>query len=352
MSEDGVKLTTYFGERARADGAFTADALVDIYARRRLQAGLVLRGVEGFGAKHQLRTDRLLTLSEDLPLVSVAVDRRERIEAALAAVRALPRFSGLITLERARMLADADALRAAAAADGAVADVAADAAVKLTVYVGRRARAADGRPADRAVVELLHRRGVAGATVLLGIDGTARGVRHRARFFSRNADVPLMVIAIGDADRIGPALGDLADLLPRPLATLERVRICKRDGHLLEAPRAVPPAADPAGATPLQKLMVYASERSQHDGAPLHRALVRELRRAGAAGATSLRGTWGYHGDHAPHGDRLLQLRRRVPTVVTILDTPARMERWFEVVDRLTDHAGLVTSEIVPTVAG
>jgi PII-like signaling protein len=349
VSEDGVKLTTYFGERARADGAFTADALADIYARHRLQTGLVLRGVEGFGAKHRLRTDRLLTLSEDLPLVSVAVDRRERIDAALAAVRALPRFSGLITLERARLLADADALRAAAAAGPADADADAD-AVKLTVYVGRRERVADGRSADRAVVEALRRRGVAGATVLLGIDGTARGIRHRARFFSRNADVPLMVVAVGDADRIGPALGDLAALLPRPLATLERVQICKRDGRLLEAPRAAGPAAGRSGTAPWQKLMVYASERSQHDGAPLHRALVRELRRAGAAGATSLRGTWGYHGDHAPHGDELLQLRRRVPTVVTVIDAPERVQAWFALVDRLTDRVGLVTSEVVPTV--
>ena len=45
-----------------------------------------MRGVEGFGAKQHLRTDRLLTLSEDLPLVSVAVDTRARIEAALAEV--------------------------------------------------------------------------------------------------------------------------------------------------------------------------------------------------------------------------------------------------------------------------
>lgn len=43
-----------------------------------------MRGVEGFGVKHHLRTDRLLTLSEDLPLVSVAVDARPRIESALA----------------------------------------------------------------------------------------------------------------------------------------------------------------------------------------------------------------------------------------------------------------------------
>ena len=62
-----------------------------------------MRGAGGFGAKQHLRTDRLLTLSEDLPLVSVAVDTRARIEAALHELEAL-RFDGLVTLERARML--------------------------------------------------------------------------------------------------------------------------------------------------------------------------------------------------------------------------------------------------------
>jgi PII-like signaling protein len=33
-------------------------------------------------------------------------------------------------------------------------------------------------------------------------------------------------------------------------------------------------------------------------------ALIRRLRREGAAGATSLRGLWGYHGDHRPHAER------------------------------------------------
>jgi PII-like signaling protein len=103
VNEDCLKLTIYFGERDRAGGGFLADALTDIYARHELQTSLVMRGVEGFGAKHHLHTDRLLTLSEDLPLVSVAVDTRERIEAALADVNQL-RFQGLVTLERARML--------------------------------------------------------------------------------------------------------------------------------------------------------------------------------------------------------------------------------------------------------
>ena len=47
---------------------------------------MLLRGSEGFGRPHRLRTDRLLSLSEDLPIVSIAIDRRERIEATLERV--------------------------------------------------------------------------------------------------------------------------------------------------------------------------------------------------------------------------------------------------------------------------
>jgi PII-like signaling protein len=303
---DALKLTTYFGERDRAGGRFLSDALTDVYARHALLTSLVLRGVEGFGAKQALRTDRLLTLSEDLPIVSVAVDRRERIEAALAEVRGLE-FDGLVTLERAQLPPAAPATAEA----------------KLTVYLGRR----DG---FRAVVSRLHAAGVAGATVLLGVDGTAHGVRRRAGFFSRNADVPVMVIAVGAAERLAPLLDDLG-----PLVTLERVRVCKRDGRRLAEPHDAE-----AG---WQKLMVYTGEQ-----AGVAEPLLRDLRRAGAAGATTLRGAWGYHGDHAPHGDTLWQLRRRVPLVTVIVDTGPRVRRWFEIVDRHTARTGLVTSELVP----
>ena len=99
---DALKLTTYFGERDRVGDRFLADALAELYARHRLRTSLVLRGVAGFGVKHHLHTDRLLTLSEDLPIVSVAVDARARIEALLDEVVAVS-GDGLITLERARM---------------------------------------------------------------------------------------------------------------------------------------------------------------------------------------------------------------------------------------------------------
>jgi PII-like signaling protein len=340
MNADCLKLTTYFGERDRTDDGFVADALLDLYGRRGAAVSVLLRGAAGFGVKHHLRSDRLLTLSEDLPLVSVAVDTRERIQSLVGDVTGLKR-RGLVTLERARLLT------------GEIAPVELPAelheAAKLTVYVGRREQVA-GSPAYLAICDLLQRRGIAGATVLLGVDGTAHGERRRARFFGRNADVPLMIVAVGAGPQIARVLPELGGLLHQPLLTLERVRVCKRDGERLAQPIRLP-ETDAEGLPLWHKLMVFSSEQAKVDGSAQHMALIRRLRESGARGVTTLRGVWGFHGDHAPHGDRLLQLRRHVPVVTVVVDTPEAIERSFAVVDEVTRERGLVTSEMVPALA-
>ena len=97
-----------------------------------------------------------------------------------------------------------------------------------------------------------------------------------------------------------------------------------------------------------RKLTVFSSEAAQHAGQPLHRALVRRLRSAGISGATTLRGIWGFHGDHAPHGDRVLQLGRHVPAVTIVIDSPGRIAAAFPIIDELTAEHGLVTAETIP----
>lgn len=337
LDQESLKLTTYFGERDRLDAGPVADLLLDLYGAAKVETSILLRGTEGFGLKHHLRTDRLLSLSEDLPLVAVAVDTRARIEAVLEEASGLLR-TGLVTLERARLLSG----------EIAAVELPEDLheATKLTIYVGRQERVR-GTPTFIAVCDLLHRRGIAGATAFLGVDGTVRGERERARFFGRNREVPMMVIAVGDGSRIARVLPELGGLLRRPLLTLERVRVCKRDGELLERPHPLP-VTDAHGFAVWQKLMVYTSEATKHEGRPIHTALVHRLREAGLAGATTLRGVWGFHGDHAPHGDRALSLARHVPVTAIVVDRPDRIAAGFEIVDELTAERGLVTSEMVP----
>jgi PII-like signaling protein len=336
MIEDGLRLSVYFGERDRADRQLLAEALIDIFANHGVRTSILLRGVEGFGIKHRLQTERLLTLSEDLPLMALALDTQPRIEAVLEEVRAVSRH-GLITLERARLLSGS-------VVESELAPSAE--AVKLTIYLGRQERVRSGS-AHVAVVECLHRHGVAGASVLLGLDGTAHGVRRRASLFARNAQVPLMVQSVGESTTIARALGEINGMLSDPAMTLERARVCKRDGVLLDEPLR-PPGADGVGLAYWQKLVVYTSEQTRYEHQPLHSALIRRLRGEGAAGATALRGQWGYHGEHQPHGERFWSIRRHVPVLTLLLDTPTNMARWFEIVDEMTRETGLVTSEIVP----
>ncbi len=186
-----------------------------------------------------------------------------------------------------------------------------------------------------------------GATVLLGVDGTRDGRRARASFLRRNADVPTIVIAVGPGAQIAEVLGELGALVPDPLFTLERARVCKRGGRLIAAPHELP-GADAQGLGIWQKLMVFTSQSATHGRHSIALEIVRRLRAAGAAGATTLPGIWGFHGDHPPHGDRFLQLRRRVPAVTVTVDTPERIARSFAIIDELTTEHGLVTSEMVP----
>lgn len=345
---DALKLVFYFGEHDRHRGRLLSDAAFDLFERAGLAASVLLRGAEGFGPRQLLRTDRLLSLSEDLPLVAVAVDRPERIEAVAAELAGIA-TGGLLTVERARFVGS----------ERRPEDEPHD-EVKLTVYGGRHARR-NGRPAHVEVVAALHRHGVAGATALLGVDGTAAGRRLRARFLGANRWVPAIVVAVGERERAAVALADLAAEGEPPLATLERVEVLRRDGADLrgedrcdlsppEGQKVTPLLADVPGEGPWSKLSLYCSERSEHAGQPLYLELIRRLRAEGAAGATALRGVWGYHGDHAPHGDRLLALRRHVPIVVNFLDAPERAERWLEIAAELTAEAGLVTAETVPRV--
>jgi len=335
VNGDCLKLTSYFGERNRTGDRFTADALLALYGEHGIATSVLLRGTEGFGLKHHARTDRSLTLSEDLPLVTVAVDTSPRIQAILSDAARLT-GSGLVTLERARLLTGDTDLSGM------------DEPTKLTIYLGRQERVYRV-PAFVAVCDLLHRRGIAGATALLGVDGTAHGQRQRAAFFSRNAETPMMVISVGSGEQISRVLPELGALLRRPLMTLERITLCKRDGQNLGTPAALP-VRDPAGLPLWHKLMVYTSEAALSEGQPIHRAIVRRLRDAGVSGATTLRGVWGFHGDHPPHGDRLLQVGRRVPAVTIVVDTPERIVTAFSVIDELTAEQGIVTSEIVPAI--
>ena len=192
MIDEWMKVTSYFGERLRVDGRLFSDVLLDTLEEHDVATSIVLRASGGFGLRHHLRTDQTLTMSEDPSVMVVAGDSPERIEALLPRLAELqPR--GMLTVERARVIRGE--------VTSAPMPEELNEATKLTIYIGRHERV-EGVPAYLRICDLLHRRGVAGASVLLGVDGTFHGSRERARFLDRNLDVRSMVLAVGPGDRI------------------------------------------------------------------------------------------------------------------------------------------------------
>lgn len=346
MIEQAWKLSAYFPERQRTVSdspggtrpTFLADQLLDLFEQHKVATSVMLRGISSFGPVGVLRSDESLTLSEDPSAVIYAVDVEPTIAPLVDDLKAMT-GRGLITVERARLVRD-----------GVIPDLVSAGerdTIKLSVYVGRTVRI--GRaPAFRVICDVLYRRGFAVASALLGVDGTAHGVRYRARFLSRNVNVPMMIVAVGNPQQVAAAVEELSTLAPRLLLTIERVELCKRKGVLLEPPRDLP-STDTHGRPIWQKLMVHTTEGDTYDGAPIHRQIVRRLLTSGTVqGATAIRGVWGFRSERKPHGDKLFQIVRKVPVVTVIVDTPAAIARSFEIVDELTAEHGVVTCEMVP----
>ncbi|MEV7086690.1 DUF190 domain-containing protein [Streptomyces sp. NPDC093085] len=68
-----------------------------------LAGASVFRGIEGFGASSMIHTQRLLSLSEDLPVAVVIIDTEERVRAFLPEIEELL-GDGLATLDACEVI--------------------------------------------------------------------------------------------------------------------------------------------------------------------------------------------------------------------------------------------------------
>lgn len=93
MRLDGTqqRLTIYIGESDRHGHTPLATEIVQRAHAAGLAGASVFRGVEGYGASNHIHTTRILSLSDDLPMAIVIVDRPDAIAAFL------PQLDELIT---------------------------------------------------------------------------------------------------------------------------------------------------------------------------------------------------------------------------------------------------------------
>ncbi|HEY7024675.1 MAG TPA: DUF190 domain-containing protein [Candidatus Limnocylindrales bacterium] len=100
----GLLVRIYLGESDQWHGKPLYQAIVELLRTRGLAGATVLRGIEGFGAKQHLHSTRLLSLSQDLPILVEVVDEETRIRDVLPELDEML-GDGLMTLEKVEVIA-------------------------------------------------------------------------------------------------------------------------------------------------------------------------------------------------------------------------------------------------------
>ncbi|MDP2412059.1 MAG: DUF190 domain-containing protein [Pseudolabrys sp.] len=100
---EAALLRLYIGESDQHDGRPLHEAIVLRARELGLAGATVLRGPMGFGRSSRLHTTKILTLSEDLPLIIELVDTRDKIDSFIATAEPML-GSCLVTLERVEVV--------------------------------------------------------------------------------------------------------------------------------------------------------------------------------------------------------------------------------------------------------
>jgi PII-like signaling protein len=93
----------HIGESDKWHGKSLYQAIVEMLRKEGFSGVTVLRGVAGYGGSSVYHTDKILRLSQDLPIILEIVETTERIEQILPRLDGMVE-GGLITLEKVRVI--------------------------------------------------------------------------------------------------------------------------------------------------------------------------------------------------------------------------------------------------------
>ncbi len=89
-----------------------------------------------------------------------------------------------------------------------------------------------GKPLYEAIVHLFREAGLAGATVIRGVEGFGASSRlHTTRFLQLSQDLPLVIEAVDTEERIASVLPRLDEMVTEGMVTLERVHVITYRGR-------------------------------------------------------------------------------------------------------------------------
>jgi hypothetical protein len=238
MADEKVLLRFYLRSGDHPPLASTYERIVKAAGAQHMAGATVLKGILGYGSRGLLH-ESVWTLAEHLPVIVEIVDSSERVLHFLDELNRQRIVGGLATLERAAVmmyrprspqppaslqLAEMRQTLSTLPALQESPDMTINQnGVLLRVFIGESDRY-EHQPLYEAILRQARQLGLAGATVLRGIEGFgANSLVHRAGILTMSTDLPIVVEIVESEENIKRLLPHLEAMVQEGMITMEYV---------------------------------------------------------------------------------------------------------------------------------
>jgi uncharacterized protein len=239
---ENILLRAYLHSADRFPRLPTHQRLVKAARAAKLAGATVLQGIAGTGY-HSASKKGIWSILDRSPIIVEIVDSPEKIAAFVEHQLREIMTDGVVTLERAAImmyrhrktenpptLRLADMLQPLSTVPhiGTESDSTMEIqenGILLRVFIGESDRSG-GQPLYEVILQKTRELGLAGATVLRGIEGFgANSIVHKAALLEMSTDLPLVIEIMDQQEKIELLLPHLQTLVQEGLITMEHVRI-------------------------------------------------------------------------------------------------------------------------------
>lgn len=217
-------------------------------------------------------------------------------------------------------------------------------ALKVSIYLSEGSTH-HGVSTYSSILDFLFYRGVSGATVLKGVAGFGADHHiHSSSFVEISDHLPIKIEFIESREKVEELLGKLKDLAGSGMIEIQETTIAKPAQP--SKPKKAVPMSHQKIEGKARMMRIFISDEDRWRDKPLHQALVEAMRANDIAGVTVYRGILGYGAHRRIHKDKPLHLSHHCPLMLSVVDTPAKLDGLLAVIDQMVQEGLVVLSDV------
>jgi PII-like signaling protein len=230
------KVSIYVGQDRQYHGESVYAAILELLFYRKVSGATVTRGIAGFGADHHMQTDRILVLTENLPMKVEFIETAEKVAELLPKLHEMA-GTGLIEIQDTTIVKGSETVKQAARQENSPPLKQAGTAKLMRIFIGENDKW-NGKPLHTALLESMRANDIAGVTVYQGILGYGANRRiHKDGALHLSHDRPMMLSAVDTEERLRAFLPVLDDMVLQGLVVFSDVDVIKYTHNYQEAER-------------------------------------------------------------------------------------------------------------------